>query len=82
MDNYNPFCSQSLFWTSLTFLTAIVNVSNIQVVSVTYFNGGDHLDMIPDAVVIGGTLRAFSNTSFYQLLQRIEEVLFFFFFFK
>lgn len=48
----------------------------------TYFNGGDHLDMIPDAVVIGGTLRAFSNTSFYQLLQRIEEVLFFFFFFK
>ncbi|KAH9757035.1 hypothetical protein WN944_008188 [Citrus x changshan-huyou] len=51
------------------------NPLDSQVVSVTYFNGGDHLDMIPDAVVIGGTLRAFSNTSFYQLLQRIEEVI-------
>ncbi len=45
-----------------------------QVVSVTSFNGGNNLDMIPDTVVLGGTFRAFSNTSFYQLLQRIEEV--------
>lgn len=45
-----------------------------QVVSVTAFNGGDDLGMIPNTVVLGGTLRAFSNTSFYRLLQRIEEV--------
>lgn len=46
----------------------------MQVVSVTSFNGGNHLDMIPETVVIGGTFRAFSNASFYNLLQRIEEV--------
>ena len=46
-----------------------------QVVSVTWFNGGSNLDVIPDTVVIGGTFRAFSNSSFYQLLQRIEEVI-------
>lgn len=44
--------------------------------SVTSFNGGKNLDMIPDAVVLGGTFRAFSNISFYQLLRRIEEVCF------
>lgn len=41
----------------------------------TSFNGGSNLDMIPDVVVIGGTFRAFSNSSFYQVLQRIEQVL-------
>lgn len=41
----------------------------------TTFNGGNNLDAIPDTVVIGGTFRAFSNTSFYQLLKRIEEVI-------
>ena len=46
----------------------------MQVVSVTSFNGGNNLDLIPDTVVIGGTFRAFSNVSFYNLLQRIEEV--------
>ncbi|XP_050364733.1 IAA-amino acid hydrolase ILR1-like 6 [Argentina anserina] len=51
------------------------NPLDSQVVSVTAFNGGDKLDMIPDSVVIGGTLRAFSNTSFYHLIQRIEEVI-------
>ncbi|XP_057973999.1 IAA-amino acid hydrolase ILR1-like 6 isoform X2 [Malania oleifera] len=51
------------------------NPLDSQVVSVTIFNGGNNLDMIPDTVVIGGTFRAFSNTSFYQLLQRIEEVI-------
>jgi hypothetical protein len=30
--------------------------------------------MTPDTVVIGGTFRAFSNSSFYQLLKRIEQV--------
>lgn len=51
------------------------NPLDSQVVSVTTFNGGDNLDIIPDEVVIGGTFRDFSNTSFYQLLQRIEEVI-------
>ncbi|GFZ09790.1 IAA-amino acid hydrolase ILR1-like 6 [Actinidia rufa] len=51
------------------------NPLDSQVVSVTSFNGGDNLDVIPDKVVLGGTFRAFSNTSFYQLLKRIEEVI-------
>lgn len=40
----------------------------------TSVNGGTDLDTIPDSVVIGGTFRAFSNSSFYRLLRRIEEV--------
>ncbi|XP_059631801.1 IAA-amino acid hydrolase ILR1-like 6 [Cornus florida] len=51
------------------------NPMDSQVVSVTSFNGGDNLDMVPDTIVLGGTFRAFSNTSFYQLLRRIEEVI-------
>ncbi|KAK3230633.1 hypothetical protein Dsin_002514 [Dipteronia sinensis] len=51
------------------------NPLDSQVVSVTSFNGGNHLDMIPETVVIGGTFRAFSNVTFYQLLQRIEQVI-------
>ncbi|GKU87627.1 hypothetical protein SLEP1_g1995 [Rubroshorea leprosula] len=51
------------------------NPLDSQVVSVTSFNGGNNLDITPDTVVIGGTFRAFSNSSFYQLLQRIEEVI-------
>ncbi|KAE8100715.1 hypothetical protein FH972_018582 [Carpinus fangiana] len=51
------------------------NPLDSQVVSVASFNGGNNLDMIPDTVVLGGTFRAFSNTSFYQLLQRIKEVI-------
>ncbi|KAK3034768.1 hypothetical protein RJ639_032281 [Escallonia herrerae] len=51
------------------------NPLDSQVVSVTSFNGGNNLDMIPDTVVLKGTFRAFSNTSFYQILQRIEEVI-------
>ncbi|KAB1221075.1 IAA-amino acid hydrolase ILR1-like 6 [Morella rubra] len=51
------------------------NPLDSQVVSVTSFNGGNNLDMIPDTVVLGGTFRAFSNASFYQLLQRIAEVI-------
>ncbi|KAM7511085.1 hypothetical protein LguiB_009960 [Lonicera macranthoides] len=50
------------------------NPLDSQVVSVTSFNGGDNLDMIPETIVLGGTFRAFSNTSFYHLLRRIEEV--------
>ncbi|KAK4774890.1 hypothetical protein SAY86_009825 [Trapa natans] len=51
------------------------NPLDSQVVSVTSFNGGKDLDSMPDSVAIGGTFRAFSNSSFYRLLQRIEEVI-------
>ncbi|KAL2339758.1 hypothetical protein Fmac_007698 [Flemingia macrophylla] len=51
------------------------NPLDSQVVSVTSFNGGNNLDLIPDTVVLGGTFRAFSNASFYQLLERIEQVI-------
>ncbi|XP_062157533.1 IAA-amino acid hydrolase ILR1-like 6 [Alnus glutinosa] len=51
------------------------NPLDSQVVSVASFNGGNNLDMIPDTVVLSGTFRAFSNTSFYQLLHRIKEVI-------
>ncbi|KAF2607758.1 hypothetical protein F2Q68_00043033 [Brassica cretica] len=46
-----------------------------QVVSVTSFDGGHSLDAMPDTVVLGGTFRAFSNSSFYYLMKRIREVL-------
>lgn len=51
------------------------NPLDSQVVSVTTFDGGDDLDMMPDSVVLKGTLRAFSNISFYQLIRRIQEVI-------
>ena len=49
------------------------NPLDSQVVSVTTFSSGDDLDVMSDAVVLKGTLRAFSNSSFYLLIQRIEE---------
>ncbi|XP_052202553.1 IAA-amino acid hydrolase ILR1-like 6 [Diospyros lotus] len=51
------------------------NPLDSQVVSVASFTGGDHLDVIPETVVLGGTFRAFSNASFHQLLKRIQEVI-------
>ncbi|KAL1833670.1 hypothetical protein ACET3Z_003321 [Daucus carota] len=51
------------------------NPLDSQVVSVASFMGGDDLGMIADSVVLKGTLRAFSNTSFYQLMERIEQVI-------
>ncbi|XP_050236001.1 IAA-amino acid hydrolase ILR1-like 6 [Mercurialis annua] len=51
------------------------NPLDSQVVSVTTVDGGNNLDMIPNTVVLGGTFRAFSNASFYQLLRRINEVI-------
>ncbi|KAK4429643.1 IAA-amino acid hydrolase ILR1-like 6 [Sesamum alatum] len=51
------------------------NPLDSQVVSVTFLNSGDDLDAIPKGVEFGGTLRAFSNTSFHHLLKRIEEVI-------
>ncbi|KAI3726561.1 hypothetical protein L1987_66359 [Smallanthus sonchifolius] len=51
------------------------NPLDSQVVSVTTFTGGDDPNVMPDSVVLKGTLRAFSNTSFYQLVRRIQEVI-------
>ncbi|KAJ6814650.1 IAA-amino acid hydrolase ILR1-like 1 [Iris pallida] len=46
-----------------------------QVVTITKYEGGSAFNVIPDAVIIGGTFRAFSKESFNQLKQRIEEVI-------
>ncbi|PKA61189.1 IAA-amino acid hydrolase ILR1-like 1 [Apostasia shenzhenica] len=46
-----------------------------QVVTVAKFQGGGAFNVIPDSVTIGGTFRAFSNESFYQLKKRIKEVI-------
>ncbi|KAK4377985.1 hypothetical protein RND71_004281 [Anisodus tanguticus] len=64
--------------------TAVISLQSIvsresnpldsQVVSVTSFNAGDNLDVIPETVTLSGTFRAFSRTNFYQLLKRIREV--------
>ncbi|XP_004249219.1 IAA-amino acid hydrolase ILR1-like 6 isoform X2 [Solanum lycopersicum] len=50
------------------------NPLDSQVVSVTSFNAGDNLDVIPESVILSGTFRAFSTINFYQLLKRIREV--------
>ncbi|GAB4838951.1 IAA-amino acid hydrolase ILR1-like 1 [Ancistrocladus abbreviatus] len=46
-----------------------------QVVTVAKVQGGDAFNVIPDAVKIAGTFRAFSKESFNQLKRRIEEVI-------
>ncbi|MED6136889.1 IAA-amino acid hydrolase ILR1-like 4 [Stylosanthes scabra] len=46
-----------------------------QVVTVAKFQGGDAFNVIPDSVTLGGTFRAFSIESFFQLRQRIEQVI-------
>ncbi|OWM66099.1 IAA-amino acid hydrolase ILR1-like 4 isoform X2 [Punica granatum] len=46
-----------------------------QVVTVAKFEGGGAYNVIPDSVTIGGTFRAFSKESLYQLTRRIEEVI-------
>ncbi|XP_051139165.1 IAA-amino acid hydrolase ILR1-like 6 [Andrographis paniculata] len=51
------------------------NPLDSQVLSVTFLNSEDGLDSTPRRVEFGGTLRAFSSSSFYQLLNRIEEVI-------
>lgn len=47
---------------------------SLQVVTVAKFQGGGAFNVIPDSVTIGGTFRAFSQESFKQLRQRIEQV--------
>ncbi|KAL3513639.1 hypothetical protein ACH5RR_026356 [Cinchona calisaya] len=51
------------------------NPLDSQVVSVTSFNAGDDLDSVSDTVILCGTFRAFSNTTFYQILTRINQVI-------
>ncbi|KAG9455590.1 hypothetical protein H6P81_000098 [Aristolochia fimbriata] len=46
-----------------------------QVVTVAKFQGGAAFNVIPDSVTIGGTFRAFTKESFWQLKQRIKEVI-------
>ncbi|GMH18062.1 hypothetical protein Nepgr_019903 [Nepenthes gracilis] len=46
-----------------------------QVVTVAKIQGGDAFNVIPDSVTIAGTFRAFSDDSFNQLKDRIEEVI-------
>lgn len=79
----NPLDSQVSMQKKLSFpklfaffriLISITRNFSMQVVSVTTMDGGNNLDMIPETVVLGGTFRAYSNTSFYQLLRRIKEV--------
>ncbi|KAI9106431.1 hypothetical protein K1719_021959 [Acacia pycnantha] len=72
----DPVLAASAIVTSLQgIVSREANPLDSQVVSVTSFNGGDNLDMIPDTVVLGGTFRAYSNASFYQLVERIEQVI-------
>ncbi|KAL5057004.1 hypothetical protein RYX36_028608 [Vicia faba] len=54
------------------FLTRIISS---QVLSVTKFQGGAALNVIPDSVTIGGTFRVFSKKSFMQMRHRIEQVI-------
>lgn len=61
-----------LFFICWLFQILIRNL--FQVVSVGMIDATDQHDMIPESVILGGTFRAFSNDSFYQLRQRIEEV--------
>lgn len=51
------------------------NPLDSKVVTVTTSRGGDAFNVIPDSVTISGTFRAFSNESFYNLKQRIEEII-------
>jgi IAA-amino acid hydrolase len=46
----------------------------MQVVTVTRFQGGSALNVIPDSVTIGGTFRCFSTEGFHRLKRRIGEV--------
>ncbi|KAK2645482.1 hypothetical protein Ddye_020677 [Dipteronia dyeriana] len=45
------------------------------IVTVTKFQGGGAINVIPDSVSTGGTFRALLKESFAQLKQRIEEVI-------
>ncbi|XP_075483382.1 IAA-amino acid hydrolase ILR1-like 6 isoform X3 [Primulina tabacum] len=74
-DSVNPVLAASAAVISLQgIVSQEMNPLDSHVISVTFFKGGDDLDPMPNRVEFGGTLRAFSNKSFDQLLTRIEEV--------
>ncbi|XP_071711189.1 IAA-amino acid hydrolase ILR1-like 6 [Rutidosis leptorrhynchoides] len=74
--NGNPVMAASAAVISLQgIVSREANPLDSQVVSVTTFDGGHATHIMPEFVVLKGTLRAFSNTSFYHLIRRIEEVI-------
>ncbi|XP_075483381.1 IAA-amino acid hydrolase ILR1-like 6 isoform X2 [Primulina tabacum] len=75
-DSVNPVLAASAAVISLQgIVSQEMNPLDSHVISVTFFKGGDDLDPMPNRVEFGGTLRAFSNKSFDQLLTRIEEII-------
>ncbi|XP_073294722.1 IAA-amino acid hydrolase ILR1-like 6 [Primulina huaijiensis] len=75
-DSVNPILAASAAVISLQgIVSQEMNPLDSHVVTVTFFKGGDDLDPMPNRVEFGGTLRAFSNISFSQLLTRIEEII-------
>ncbi len=44
------------------------------VVTISMFNGGDACNVIPDQVVLGGTVRSFNNEVFEAMYGRIERI--------
>ncbi|KAI4387591.1 hypothetical protein MLD38_000014 [Melastoma candidum] len=51
------------------------NPVDSQVISVTSMNSTGEGHQMPGKIVLGGTFRAFSNSSFYHLMKRIEQVI-------
>ncbi|KAL5712052.1 IAA-amino acid hydrolase ILR1-like 5 [Ranunculus cassubicifolius] len=45
------------------------------VLSVTYFHGGEAMNIVPESVKFGGTLRSLSTSGLHQLQQRVKEVI-------
>ncbi|XP_073141239.1 IAA-amino acid hydrolase ILR1-like 6 isoform X2 [Henckelia pumila] len=75
-DSVDPVLAASAAVISLQgIVSQEMNPLDSHVVSVTFFKGGDDLDPMPNRVEFGGTLRAFSNKSFSQLLTRIQEII-------
>ncbi|KAL5719239.1 IAA-amino acid hydrolase ILR1-like 5 [Ranunculus cassubicifolius] len=45
------------------------------VLSVAYIHGGEAMNIVPESVKIGGTLRSLSTSGLHQLQQRVKEVI-------
>ncbi|KAE8023403.1 hypothetical protein FH972_009098 [Carpinus fangiana] len=58
-----------------TIVSREVDPLDSQVVSVAMIQGGTAFNVIPDSATIAGTFRAFSKKSFFDLRDRIEEVI-------
>ncbi|KAG1346457.1 putative IAA-amino acid hydrolase ILR1-like 1 [Cocos nucifera] len=75
-DTIDPILAASHVVVSLQHLVSReADPMDSQVVTVAKFQGGSALNVIPGSVTVGGTFRALSKQSFYQLKQRIEEVI-------